>query len=373
MQGFDEDPRLGDLLPPERLRQLTDLLGHLVGGTVEVHDRPSAGAEEVEFNLEPVAWVRAATPVQQQAAAKLVGFLLYYVGKYRLAANMFRDSTEESFTALQRQNEALRASEERYRGLSRQLQDRVTQQVGVIEQAQQQLYESARLRAIGQLAAGVAHEINNPVGFISSNLRVAADYLDEIARAPGAAGLAGLLADFRALIDESASGARRIAAIVGDLKTFANIDRSGFTRLSVNQLAEAACNLLQAEHGGLLIMERDLGAVPLVAGEPARLSQAIYNVLDNAVRALRPGGRLRVASRAADGQVTLAIHDDGAGIAPAVLPRIFDPFFSTRGVGGGIGLGLTVARDVLRAHDGDIRVDSSEGHGTCVTLCLPVN
>jgi signal transduction histidine kinase len=372
MQNFHEDPHLGDLLPPDRLALLVSLLGRLAGEAVEVRGTPAPEAGEVEFNLEPVAWVRAATPARQAAAAELVGFLLYYVGKYRLAANMYRDSTEESFTELQRRNEALQASEERYRELSRRLQDQVTQQVGVIEQAQQQLYESARLRAIGQLAAGVAHEINNPVGFISSNLRVAADYLDEIARTPGAGALAGLLADFRSLVEESAAGAARIAAIVGDLKTFSNIDRAGFTRLSVNQLVEAACNLLQAEHGGLVTLERDFGELPLLSGEPARLSQALYNVLDNAVRAIAPGGRIQVATRVVDRQVQVAVRDDGCGIPAAVLPRIFDPFFSTRGVGGGIGLGLTVARDVLRAHEGEVRVDSDEGRGTCVTLCLPV-
>lgn len=371
MQNFHEDPHLADLLPGERLAALVGLLGRLAGAPVQVSGLPDPQATAVEFNLEPVAWVRADPPATQQAAAALVDFLLYYVGKYRLAANMYRDSTEESFAELQAQNAALRASEERYRELSRQLQERVAQQVGVIEQAQQQLYEGARLRAIGQLAAGVAHEINNPVGFITSNLGVASDYLDELQRSPCAQGMASLLADFRALVEESANGARRIAAIVEDLKTFSNIDRAGFTRLSLNQLAEAACNLLQAEHGGLLAMEREFGALPLLAGAPARLSQAIYNVLDNAVRAIGPGGRIRLLTRACDSAVELVVSDDGCGIPDAVMPRIFDPFFSTRGVGGGIGLGLTVVRDVVRAHQGDVRVESREGQGTSVTLRLP--
>lgn len=372
MQNFHDDPHLAELLAPDKLAQLTTLLQQMAELPVQVSDRPVPGASAVEFNLAPLAWLQCPSPARQQAAARLLEFVLHYVGKYRLAANMYRDSTEESFDELQRQNEALRVSEERYRELSRQLQERVQQQVSVIEHAQQHLYESARLRSIGQLAAGVAHEINNPVGFISSNLQVAEEYVEELARLPGTAPVADLLRDFRALIAESASGVQRIAAIVADLKTFSNIDRAEFIACDLNQLLVAACNLLQAEYAQQLVIERQQADLPVLTGYPARLSQAFYNVLDNAARALGPGGRIQVLSARTPEGVELRIADDGCGIPAAVQPRIFDPFFSTRGVGGGIGLGLTVARDIVLAHDGSIRVESEDGCGTTVILHFPV-
>lgn len=372
MQNFHDDPRLHEMLPPDRLEQLMALLQDLAGVPLRLSEVPLEGGAEVEFNLEPLAWLHCPVPERQRSAARLLEFVLYFVGKYRLAANMYRDSTEESFDELQRQNEALRASEERYRELSRQLQQRVEQQVGVIELTQQQLYESARLRSIGQLAAGVAHEINNPVGFISSNLQVAAGYVDDLEALTQSAAATELLRDFRALIDESSSGARRIAAIVADLKTFSNIDRADFTHCDLNRLVTAACNLLQAEHGGQLGIDFEMTELSPMTGHPARLSQAFYNLLDNAVRALGAGGRIRISSAQADGVLEVCMADNGCGIPEAVLPRVFDPFFSTRGVGGGIGLGLTVARDIVAAHRGDIRLSSVDGKGTSVILRFPV-
>lgn len=372
MQNFHDDPRLHELLPPERQQQLLALLQQLAGMPLQLSEQPLAAGTPVEFNLEPLAWVQCAEAARQAAAAGLLEFVLYFVAKYRLAANMYRDSTEESFDELQRQNEALRASEERYRELSRQLQQRVAEQVGVIEATQQQLYESARLRSIGQLAAGVAHEINNPVGFIASNLKVAADYLDDLEALSDPAAAAELRRDFRSLLDESAEGARRIASIVADLKTFSNVDRADFTLCDLDRLAVAAGNLLQAEFGGRLDIVFEPGRVPLFPGHPARLSQALLNLLDNAARALGPDGRIHVTSRTGGGVVELVIADNGSGIPEAVRPRIFDPFFSTRGVGGGIGLGLTVARDIVVAHGGDIQLSSTEGQGTTVRLRFPL-
>lgn len=372
MQSFHDDPTLAELLPADRRERLTGLLARLADAPLQLSDTFTEGASPVEFNLQSLAWLQCPRPAQQEAAAALLEFVLYYVGKYRLAANMHRDAAEANFAELQEQNEALRESEQRYRDLSRRLQERVEQQVGVINETQRQLYESARLRSIGQLAAGVAHEINNPIGFIASNLQVAAGYVDDLERLPCAASAADLLRDFRALIDESASGASRVAAIVADLKTFSNIDRSEFTNCDAGRLLVAACNLLQAKFGHDLAVDLALAEGVTLMGYPARLSQAFYNLLDNAARSLAPGGRIRVASARSGNVLEVRIEDDGGGIPAEVLPRIFDPFFSTRGVGSGIGLGLTVAREIISAHRGDIRVDSEAGRGTCVTLRLPL-
>ncbi|MFL9812771.1 two-component sensor histidine kinase [Stutzerimonas sp. VN223-3] len=371
MRSFEDDPTLADLLPDERQQQLLQLVQVLADRPIALSETPLAGAEAVEFNLETLGWLHCPEDIQvQQAGARLLEFVLFYVGKYRLAANLHHDSTEASFAELQRQHAALQESEARYKSLSEQLQTRVEEQVQIIEKAQQQLYETARLRSIGQLAAGVAHEINNPIGFIASNLRVAGDYLDELEQQlPTDQHTRFLIEDFRALLQESTSGTRRIAAIVADLKTFSNIDQADFVPCDLNALLGTTCHLLQAEGNQTLDIQLSLGELPRLAGYPAKLSQAFYNVLDNAAKSLREDGRILISTHQDEyGALEVIIEDNGCGIADSDLPRVFDPFFTTRPVGSGTGLGLTVARDILVAHQGEILLSSHQDTGTRVTL-----
>jgi len=371
MRSFDIDPCLDELLGAERQQELLALLYRLGGAAFALHPHPIAGGESVEFHLESVGWlVSTEAPTLQAPAARLLEFILYYVGKYRLAANLHCDTTEASYAELQRQHVALQESEARYKALSEQLRMRVDEQVRVIEKSQQQLYESARLRAIGQLAAGVAHEINNPIGFIASNLRVADDYLDELsAKLPAEEAAGPIVDDFRALLQESVSGTQRIAAIVADLKTFSNIDQSDFVPCDLNALIDTACHLVQAELNQALNIELNLGALPQLAGYPAKISQALFNVLDNAAKAVLPDGKVCITSRHdVQGAIEVIVEDNGCGIADEHLERLFDPFFTTRPVGSGTGLGLTVVRDIMVAHQGEILVHGQLGAGTRVTL-----
>ncbi|MGQ7958330.1 sensor histidine kinase [Pseudomonas sp. SP16.1] len=373
MRSFDDDPRLTDLLSTDQEERLCQLIGDLGGGRISLDERHREGAEPLEFNLETIGWLQGELPAERlQAAVRLVEFVLLFVAKYRLAANLHNDTTEANFAELQRQHAALQASEARYKALSEQLQERVEEQVKVIEQAQQQLYETARLRAVGQLAAGVAHEINNPIGFITSNLRVAGDYLDELAeKVPGGHSASLLLDDFRALLRESLSGTQRIARIVADLKTFSNIDQTDFIPCDLNALLTTSCHLLQAESQQAIDIRLDLAPLPELAGYPAKLSQAFFNLLDNAAKAIDAEGVIRVGSRLAGKAIEVVIEDNGTGIAADARQRIFDPFFTTRAVGSGTGLGLSVARDIMRAHQGEILLQSQVGAGTRVTLRFP--
>lgn len=372
MLSFEHDPRLRDLLSEERLGRLKSLLEGLTDCPVGLYDRPVAGADPVEFNLETVAWLHCpGRPDIQGTIARLVGFVLYFVGKYRMAANLHNDATEVAFGELQRQHAALRESEARYKALSEQLQERVDAQVQVIERTQQQLYESARLRAVGQLAAGVAHEINNPIGFITSNLRVAGDYIDELSgKLSSDTEAVELLRDFKSLVEESSGGAQRIAAIVTDLKTVSNIDQTDFVRCDINELLGAACHLFQARNSGKVRIEFRPGEVPQLPVYPAKLSQAFHNILDNAIKAVGLEGRVEVSTRHEAGGIEIVVEDDGCGMPTDVQAKIFDPFFTTRPVGSGAGLGLTVARDIVIAHRGELTVRSREGAGTRVVIRL---
>ena len=375
MLNFEEDPRLADLLPSEQRERLCRLLGELGGGAVALSEEPRADAEPLELHLETLGWLYGdLSPQRRQAAARLLEAILLQVAKYQLAANLHHDTTEASYAELQSRNRALQASRTRYKALAEQLQARVEAQVNLVEQAQRQLYESARLRAVGQLAAGVAHEINNPLGFISSNLRVASDYLNELGAKLRGDPLAGqLLEDFRALLEESLDGSQRIARIVADLKTFANIDQADFVPCDLNALLTSTCHLLRAEHPRAHNLRLELGELPRLAGYPAKLSQAFYNVLDNAAKALGENGQIRVSSRNSGEALEISIEDDGCGIAEEIKAQVFDPFFTTREVGAGSGLGLCVARDILAAHQGEILLESQVGRGTRVTLRFAPN
>ncbi len=370
MHRLDDDPGLDDLLPPARQAQLLALLETLSGSSYALNTAPGEEAQPVEFNLSTVAWLRGGSAAQRMAAANLLELVLYFVGKYRYAANLHHDVTEANYLELARQHDALKQSEARYRALSSELQRRVDAQVAVIEKAQRDLYESARLRCVGQLAAGVAHEINNPISFIASNMGVARQYLDEIAAALPADTDPVLIEDFRALVAESKTGADRIAAIVRDLRTFSNIDKADFVVCDLNALLEAACHLARTECGETLNLTLRLGTLPPWKGFPAKLSQAFYNVLDNAVRASPPGGLIAVSSEHAGGAVVITVQDQGVGMAADVLARAFEPFFTTRDVGQGTGLGLTVARDIVQSHGGDMTLTSAPGRGCTVRMCL---
>ena len=380
MRNFEDDPTLSDLLTPDQLQRLNRMLSALCREPVEIGTDRQTDAVALEFNLETVGWLAGGSSEQERlAAANLVSFLMMFIAKYRLAANLHHDTTEASYAELQKQNEALKTSEARYRELSDQLQDKVDEQVEVIKQAQLNLYESARLRSVGQLAAGVAHEINNPIGFISSNLKVAGDYVNELRElVPESDQNRDLLNDFTDLIGESSDGARRIASIVSDLKTFSSIDQADYTLCDVNELLSSAVHLLRTEHGHDLEILEKPGELPGISGHPSRLSQTFYNLLDNAAQALKcrdqgaeSGQILAKTSIDSDG-IRVVIQDNGCGIAESIREQVFDAFFTSRPVGAGTGLGLTVARDTARAHQGTIQIDSKEGTGTRVTLFLPV-
>lgn len=382
MRNFEDDPTLSDLLSNDQLDRLNRCLSALCAEPVSLGaSRPGADAVPVEFNLETVGWLSGGEHEQErQAAADMVGFLMMFVAKYRLAANLHHDATEAGYAELQRQNEALKESEARYRALSDQLQQQVDEQVSVIKQTQQELYESARLRSVGQLAAGVAHEINNPIGFISSNLRVAREYVKDLAEVlPETPANQDLMADFNDLLAESIDGAKRIASIVSDLKTFSSIDQADYTRCNINSLLTSAIHLVQTEYShGLEIIER-LGELPDVSGHPSKLSQTFFNLLDNAAQAVRDAepekgtGRILVKTLVQEGAIHIVIQDNGGGIPEALRSKVFDAFFTSRPIGSGTGLGLTVAQDTARAHGGRLQLDTREGTGTRVLMTLPIN
>lgn len=398
-RAFDQEFGLTELLHGVDLPRLGAALAGLVQGNVRLLDlagQPVLGAKEsagaarqpVRLDWETLGYLEAADEKGLPAAAALLELLLKCLARYRMAADLHEEAVHADFEALQRKHAALQESEARYRALAEQLEQRVQAQVATLEAAQRQLYQAEKLASVGQLAAGVAHEINTPLGFIRSNLSSAQSYVSSLSQLAAAvkAGdgarmaqvwkeldLDFLLEDFAALLQESISGADRVGRIVKDLKGFSNVDRTEEALVDLNDNLTAACNVLAPQLKGRAEIELDLQPLPRILCLPGHLNQVFLNLLLNASQAVTPpDGKIVVRSRAADNEIRLQFVDNGGGIPEENLGRVFDPFFTTRDVGQGTGLGLTVSRDIVEAHGGRIEIESRVGAGTTVTIRLPV-
>ncbi len=401
MSAVDRNFPLQDLVGPSlrgRLQSRLDLLTGVHTALADLHGTLLWGALPagnsyripVELELEPVGHLIAAceTPDRLKAAAGLLEMILQQRAQYLMAADLHLEAVQSDYESLLAKHAELEASEARLRVLSRQLEDRVREQVDLIEARQRQLYESERLAAVGQLAAGVAHEINNPIGFVRSNLVTAKRYVASLAELHDAISkssssgvralsdrldLGFIVEDFGVLLDDCVQGADRIARIVSDLKSFASIDGAEYERFDLGEKLVAVCGMVEAAlpPGVSLTCRVDDGSLQ-VKGHVGHLNQALFNILRNAVQAVRDHGKVSVRAEREGDRVRIEIEDDGEGMTAEVRRRAFEPFFSTRDVGAGTGLGLTVARDAVRAHEGQIEIDSAPGRGCRVRIQLPV-
>jgi PAS domain S-box-containing protein len=235
-----------------------------------------------------------------------------------------------------------------------------------------QLMIAERMASVGTLAAGVAHEINNPLAYVISSLELGAE---QVRAARGGSGSEGLH-ELAELLGEARQGAERIRKIVGALKTFSRADEERRAPIDVRQALDVAVDIAFTEirHRARLVKEyRD---VPLVEADEARLTQVFINLLVNAAQAIPEGQADRheihlSTGRDEAGRAVLAIRDTGAGMSPEVLLRIFDPFFTTKPIGVGSGLGLSICHGIISALDGEITVKSEPGRGTLVLVSLP--
>ena len=272
-------------------------------------------------------------------------------------------------------------------------------------QLERQLLQSEKMAAVGQLASGVAHEINNPVGFVHNNLHTLQDYQQDLlklirhyremlrtaktmAADDESAGLKRaidtvealeenididfLMEDWPQLIRESLIGTNRIRDIIGDLKSFAHPGEQDCQRVNINASIASTLNLVWNELKYKAEVIRDFGEIPDLACFPQQLKQVFMNLLTNAGQAIGDKGEIKVRTRRREDYVEIAISDTGCGIADHDLEKIFDPFFTTKPVGTGTGLGLNVSYQIIKKHGGDIHVSSVLGQGTTFTVRLPL-
>ncbi len=297
--------------------------------------------------------------------------------KYLITA-FIHDKTEESMAA----NELQRAYDK-------------------LKETQAHLIQSEKMSSVGQLAAGVAHEINNPVGYVKSNLGVLSEYVEDILQLIGAyeallsvieqgdtesisaevkrvrelaqkMDVGFLLSDLSRLTAESFAGIERVREIVLNLKEFSHVDQAEVKPFNVNEGLESTLKIVWNELKYKAEVVKEYGDVPEILCYPQQLNQVFMNLLVNAGQAIENKGKIWIRSYRGDGYVVVEVEDTGSGIKPENLGRVFDPFFTTKPVGKGTGLGLSITYGIVQKHGGKIEVKSEAGKGTKFQVLLPI-
>jgi signal transduction histidine kinase len=274
-----------------------------------------------------------------------------------------------------------------------QRQDELRRTYNRLANAQEQLLQSEKMASIGQLAAGVAHEINNPIGYVHSNLGTLRDYCGALialieayaAECPDDGGdtplrrlrerldIDFILGDLPQLLDESREGIERVTKIVQDLKEFSHVGRDEQMRaVDLHKGLDSTLNIVWNELKYKVQLEKHYGDLPLVECHASELNQVFMNLLINAGQAIAERGTIVLTTGVDEDRVWVSIADSGCGIPEDALQRIFDPFFTTKPIGRGTGLGLAIAYRIVAKHHGRIEVQSRPGFGSTFRVVLPV-
>jgi signal transduction histidine kinase len=273
--------------------------------------------------------------------------------------------------------------------------EELAQQRAELLRLQAQLVHSEKMASLGQLAGGVAHELNNPVGFLYSNMESLVEYTTALKRllamydrqplSPESrsqvetlkqeVGYENVLSDLASTIADCEEGAHRIRDIVMNLRTFSRLDEAEVKKVDIHAGIDATVRLLsQYYNSNHITLKREYGNLPLVDCYAGQLNQVWMNLLTNAAQAIGRGpGEVRIATDIEDQVVAVTISDTGNGIEPEHLKKIFDPFFTTKPVGEGTGLGLSITYGIIERHGGAIKVESAPGKGTTFVTLIPLN
>ncbi len=263
-----------------------------------------------------------------------------------------------------------------------------------LKEAQSQMLQREKMASIGQLAAGVAHEINNPIGFVMSNLGTLGKYAErlagfidlqsevilsrndpadseKVAASRKQFKIDHIIGDVGSLIAESLDGTERVKKIVADLKSFSRVDEAEYKVADLHECLDSTINIVWNELKYKATLRKEYGEIPPVRCYPQQLNQVFMNLLVNAAHAIEKQGEITVRTWQEDDTIRVAISDTGCGIPEGLLSRIFEPFFTTKEVGKGTGLGLSISYDIVKKHQGEMTVASEVGTGTTFTIHLP--
>jgi two-component system NtrC family sensor kinase len=256
-----------------------------------------------------------------------------------------------------------------------------------IRDTQAKLVHSAKMASLGQLVAGVAHELNNPIGFIYSNMSHLRDYGDRLIQLIGTATRSPeklsaekerlefdyIVTDMPKLIKSCEDGALRTKDIVLGLRNFSRLDEAKQKEVDIHDGIESTLALLNSEMKNTIIVKKSYSVLPKILCYPSQLNQVFMNILTNAIHAMPDGGEIKISTKKTDkDQIEISIQDSGVGMNEDVVGKIFDPFFTTKDVNQGTGLGMSIAYSVIQKHGGDIRVESKRGAGSTFIITLPL-
>ncbi|MEO1258467.1 MAG: ATP-binding protein [Bacteroidota bacterium] len=297
--------------------------------------------------------------------AAFISMILYYIGQRKIAFNELQNEKQKS-----------------------------DQLLVDLKSAQQQLIQSEKMASLGQLTAGVAHEINNPVNFISAGVQALKfDFADleeifekliqldeknaetiahELARLKSEVDLVFLKKEMTELVDSIENGAKRTSNIVVALKSFSHQSEGKLVPVDIHVGIESSLTILSHKLKEEINIEKNYGELPKVSCQPSRLNQVFLNLLDNAIHALDGAGKISIKTKMENGQAVISIRDTGKGMEEATQKRIFEPFFTTKKVGEGTGLGLAISYGIVKDHNGRFEVKSAVGEGTEFLVWLPL-
>ena len=262
-----------------------------------------------------------------------------------------------------------------------------------LQSAQEQLVHTEKMASLGQLVAGIAHEIKNPLNFIYGNTGFLADYTqklqslvesfdafpsisredrDAIEHLKDGIQYSFIKDDLKILIDNFTEGARRINTIVSDLRTFSRLDSDKISDVDIHASLELSLSLMRNQYKKRIEIHKEYGDIPKIQGYSGKLNQVFLNLLANAFHAIQGNGDVWIRTRIIDGHVEVEIEDNGVGIPKENLKRIFEPFFTTKPVGQGTGLGLSISYGIIEQHQGKIQVTSIPLKGSSFIVRLPI-
>ncbi|MDD4203176.1 MAG: ATP-binding protein, partial [Candidatus Omnitrophica bacterium] len=293
-----------------------------------------------------------------------------------------------------------RLAQEELKKLKDELEEKVEQRTKDLMLSQEKLMQAGRLALIGQITAGVAHEINNPLGFVKSNISRLEEYLDilsdlkkeedvfkevikeddkektrmflnQIFKFEKQHDIDFLFEDYKVLLKEVNHGINRIQKIISDLMGFAHKENEIGVEINIHKILDAAIEFLSNDMKYKCQVNKEYGRIPMVKGSAHKMEQVFVNIIMNAIQSIEKNGKIFISTSFKDNKVYITIEDNGKGIAKENLEKIFEPFFTTKKAGIGTGLGLSLTYDIVRSHNGNILVESEEEKGTKFTVIIP--
>jgi signal transduction histidine kinase len=266
-----------------------------------------------------------------------------------------------------------------------------------LQDTQSQLIQSEKMASLGQMVAGIAHELNNPIGFVYANMITLQNYIRSINKildlltkkfdSKNSSGkdllslkklseeleLDFIKEDINNLISDSLQGSRRVKDVVLNLRNFSRLDEAETKKVDLHQGLDSTLLILNHEFKNKIKIHKDYGILPEIQCRAGQINQVFMNILINAIQAIRDGGNIWITSRVKGGNIKIEIRDDGMGIPKSIQNRIFDPFFTTKPVGSGTGLGLSISYRIISEHGGTIKVESEENKGTVFIISIPIS